>query len=109
MSDQPQAGLRRYHPVSQPPPQRTPQLHRATFTYAGPRAQKVCVAGEFNNWSPDANPMVRTAGGVWTLQLQLTSGTHQYLFAVDGKWIADPKAMLSHTNSHGGTNSVILV
>ena len=109
MSDQPQAGLRRYHPVSQPPPQRTPQLHRATFTYAGPRAQKVCVAGEFNNWSPDANPMVRTAGGVSTLQLQLTSGTHQYLFAVDGKWIADPKAMLSHTNFHGGTNSVILV
>jgi hypothetical protein len=69
----------------------------------------VCLAGAFNNWSPDANPMVRTAGGVWTLQLQLTSGTHQYLFAVDGKWISDPKAMLSHTNSHGGTNSVLLV
>lgn len=53
--------------------------------------------------------MVRTAGGVWMLQLQLASGTHQYLFSVDGKWIADPKAMLSHTNFHGGTNSVILV
>ena len=109
MSDQPQTGPRRYHPDSQPPPQKTPQLHRATFTYTDPKAQKVCVGGEFNSWSPVANPMVRTAGGVWMLQLQLASGTHQYLFSVDGKWIADPKAMLSHTNFHGGTNSVILV
>jgi 1,4-alpha-glucan branching enzyme len=53
--------------------------------------------------------MARTAGGVWTLQLELPTGTHQYLFAVDGRWVPDPKAMLSHPNSHGGTNSVILV
>jgi 1,4-alpha-glucan branching enzyme len=74
-----------------------------------PKAQKVCVAGEFNNWSSDANPMLRTAGGGWVLQLELPTGTHQYLFTVDGKWVPDPKAMLSHPNSHGGNNSVILV
>ena len=109
MSDQPQTAPRRYHPVPQPPPQRAQQLHRATFTYADPKAQKVCVAGEFNHWSPDANPMARTAGGVWALQLELPAGQHQYLFTVDGQWVLDPKAMLSHPNSHGGTNSVILV
>ena len=109
MSDQPQTGPRRYHPVSQPPPQSTQQLHRARFTYSDAKAQKVCLAGEFNNWSPDANPMVRHADGVWTLQIELPTGTHQYLFTVDGKWVLDPKAMLSHHNSHGGTNSVILV
>ncbi len=53
--------------------------------------------------------MVRHADGVWTLQIELPTGTHQYLFTVDGKWVLDPKAMLSHHNSHGGTNSVILV
>lgn len=67
------------------------------------------MAGEFNNWSPDANPMVRTADGVWTLRLELPAGVHQYLFTADGKWVPDPKAMLSHPNSRGGTNSVILV
>ena len=77
--------------------------------YSNPKALKVCLGGEFNNWSPDANPMVCHPGGVWTLQIELPAGTHQYLFAVDGKWIEDPKAMLSHHNSHGGTNSVILV
>jgi len=69
----------------------------------------VCLAGEFNNWSPDSNPMVRHAGGVWTLQIELPAGTHQYLFTVDGKWVPDPKATLAHHNPHGGTNSVILV
>ena len=53
--------------------------------------------------------MVRHTGGVWTLQIDLPTGTHQYLFTVDGKWVLDPKATLSHHNSHGGTNSVILV
>ena len=104
MSDQ-----RRYHPVSQPPSQKAQQLHRTTFTYADPKARKVCLAGEFNNWSANANPMARLAGGVWTVQLQLPSGTHQYLFAVDGKWTSDPKALLTHPNFHGGNNSVILV
>jgi len=109
MSNQPETSPRRYHPVSQPPHQETQQLHRATFKYADPKAQTVCVAGEFNNWSSDSNPMLRTAGGMWMLQLELPTGTHQYLFAVDGKWVLDPKAMLSHPNSHGGTNSVIRV
>ena len=109
MSNQSQTGPRRYHPVSQPPRQRTQQLYRATFKYTDPKAKKVCLAGEFNNWSLNANPMVRSAGGAWKLQLELPAGTHQYLFAVDDKWVLDPKAMLSHPSSHGGTNSVILV
>jgi 1,4-alpha-glucan branching enzyme len=79
------------------------------FTYTNPTAQKVCVAGEFNNWSSDSNPMLRTAGGVWVLRVELSTGAYQYLFTVDGKWISDPKARLSHPNFHGGTNSVILV
>ena len=74
-----------------------------------PKAQQVCLAGEFNNWSLDANPMVRHANGDWTLQIELPIGTHQYLFVVDGKWVLDPLARLSYLNSHGGTNSVILV
>jgi 1,4-alpha-glucan branching enzyme len=109
MSEQPQTGPRRYHPVSQTAPHSAQQLHRAKFTYSDPKAQKVCLAGEFNNWSPDANLMVRHADGNWTLQIELPTGTHQYLFAVDGRWVPDPKALLSHHNSHGGTNSVILV
>jgi len=53
--------------------------------------------------------MVRHANGDWTLQIELPIGTHQYLFVVDGKWVLDPLARLSYLNSHGGTNSVILV
>lgn len=109
MNNQLPTAQRRYQPVSQPPPKKPQEFRRATFTHANPKAQKVCVAGDFNNWSPDANPMSRTGGGVWVLQLELTPGRHQYLFIVDGKWVSDPKAMVSAPNPHGGKNSVIIV
>ena len=109
MSNQSPIAQRHYQPVSQPPPKRPQEFRRATFTLANSKAQKVCVAGDFNRWSPDANPMLRTAGGVWVLQLELTPGRHEYLYTVDGKWVPDPKAVVSTPNSHGGSNSVILV
>lgn len=109
MSNQPPTAQRRYQPVLQPPPKKPQEFRRTTFTYADPKAQKVCVAGDFNKWSPDANPMLRTAGGVWVLQLELTPGKHEFLFTVDGKWVRDPKATLSTPNFHGGINSVVLV
>ena len=54
----------------------------------------------------DVAQNLRGAGGP---HVALPTGTHQYLFTVDGNWVPDPKAMLSHPNSHGGTNFVILV
>jgi len=109
MSNQPPTAPRRYQPVSRFPPKKPQKLRHATFRFANPTAQTVCVAGDFNTWSPDANPMSRTTGGLWVLQLELTSGRHEYLFTVDGKWALDPKAVISAPNSHGGRNSVILV
>jgi hypothetical protein len=53
--------------------------------------------------------VVQNLHGAGGPHVALPTGTHQYLFTVDGKWVLDPKAMLSHPNSHGGTNSVILV
>jgi 1,4-alpha-glucan branching enzyme len=67
------------------------------------------VAGDFNNWLPDATPMQRTTSGVWTAQLKLTPGRHQYRFVVDSQWLPDPKATMSAPNPHGGTNSVVIV
>ena len=99
----------RYQPVTQPPPPRPPELRLATFTYADSRARKVCVAGDFNNWSPDATQMQRTTSGVWTIQLKLTPGRHQYRFVVDSQWLSDPKATMSAPNPHGGMNSVVIV
>jgi hypothetical protein len=61
------------------------------FKPAG-KAKSVSVAGSFNAWKPDADPMSGTdSDGVWRLETTLPAGVHEYKFVVDGdKWLADP-------------------
>ena len=37
------------------------------FIYHSTDAEKVSVAGSFNNWSADANPMIYNENGKWQL------------------------------------------
>jgi hypothetical protein len=61
------------------------------FTYTDPNAGTVAWAGEFNAWSPSANPMTRGANGAWSAIVPLPAGEHQYKFVVDGQWVPDPE------------------
>jgi len=67
-------------------------LHRATFFCDAPEARGVALIGDFNNWNPFANPMVRQPDGRWMASVELTHGYHEYLFLVDGKPVLDPNA-----------------
>lgn len=61
------------------------------FTFTDPNASTVAWAGEFNAWNGTANPMIKGAGGVWSIVLPLPAGTQTYKFVVDGQWLADPE------------------
>jgi 1,4-alpha-glucan branching enzyme len=75
-----------------------------------PEAKRVCVAGSFNNWQPNAAPMQQEAEGLWTLDLELPPGTYQYRFVVDGcRWCSDPKATDTVPNPFGDSNAVLRV
>lgn len=79
-----------------------------TFEFSAPAAKTVSVAGTFNNWSQDANPM-RVQGGGWTATIEVPVGRHQYKFVVDGSsWRLDPSAK-SIKDGMGNTNSVLAV
>lgn len=65
-------------------------LVRFTFTKAD--AQRVSVAGEFNDWRPGALPMARDEQGVWRASTRLPAGLHAYKFVADGEWLLDPAA-----------------
>ncbi len=67
-------------------------LHRANFFCHAPEAKQVSLVGDFNNWEPNATPMVRQADGRWMASLELRHGYHQYAFLVDGKCVLDPNA-----------------
>src|SRR2546430_6141639 len=64
------------------------------FVLYAPDAQRVAVAGTFNQWDQNAAPLIRAgASAVWTTTLVLPVGQHQYAFVVDGeRWVADPAA-----------------
>lgn len=69
-------------------------------------AKNVVLAGDFNNWSPEAYTM-KHEGDEWVLKVHLSPGKHLYKFVVDGKWIMDPGNKLWEQNEHNTGNSVV--
>jgi len=88
----------------------TPSVGTITvrFVLAAPNAHEVSVAGTFNQWDPQATPLVRSgANGVWSATITLPAGQHQYAFVVDGeRWVPDPAAP-AVDDGFGRRNSVL--
>ena len=62
------------------------------FTFDHPNAGSVSLAGEFNNWNANADPLTQGEDGVWRVVVDLGPGDHEYKFVVNGsEWIADPE------------------
>jgi len=82
-----------------------------TFVFRAPGATRVCVAGDFNGWDPDATPLTRVAtGDTWTARVPLENGLHTYAFVIDGReWTPDPSAPLAPVAAFGRRNSVLVV
>lgn len=76
----------------------------------GASVRAVSLAGSFNGWNKDANPMKgSTDGKTWDLQMKLPYGLHQYKFVINGdQWTPDPNAK-SVDDGNGNVNSVLTV
>lgn len=74
-----------------------------------PAATTACVAGSFNDWRPDATPMISLGNGRWVKELVLPSGDYEYCLVVDGEWMPDPLAKETVRNPFGGLNAVLRV
>jgi 1,4-alpha-glucan branching enzyme len=74
-----------------------------------PEAKSVSLAGTFNNWDPNADPMEKGEDGLWRTTLELAPGEYQYKFVVDGTWIEDPANPDAVDDGYGGVNSVLTV
>ena len=64
------------------------------------------IAGNFNNWNPNAFSM-KHENGEWSFKVHLSAGKHLYKFIADGKWILDPHNKLWEQNEYGTGNSII--
>ncbi|MBE0541813.1 MAG: glycogen-binding domain-containing protein [Verrucomicrobia bacterium] len=77
--------------------------------FAHASATAVRIAGTFNDWRPEATPMIPLGEGRWAKELALPPGTYEYCVVVDGAWMADPLAKETVANPFGGVNSVLRV
>lgn len=82
---------------------------RVQFVLVAPKARTVTVVGDFNDWDTAAAPMAPN-GGVWSRQLDVPYGRHDYAFVVDGtRWVRDPNAPQAPADEFGTGYSVLVV
>jgi 1,4-alpha-glucan branching enzyme len=80
------------------------------FVTLYPRAKAVQIAGDFNNWQPQLNPMERVGeSGVWQTKIALPEGHYRYRYVVDGQWQQDPYNEKTELNPYGEYNSILEV
>jgi hypothetical protein len=97
-------------PRSGPPAEDAPREFQ--FVVVAPRAARVALVGDFNDWDATRTPMrpSQRGGSVWTAVLPLPPGRYRYAFLVDGaRWLADPAAPQVRDDEFGAPSSVVTV
>jgi 1,4-alpha-glucan branching enzyme len=81
------------------------------FSLYAPDVKEVYLAGDFNNWQPDAKDyrLRKFKGDVWKKKVQLKPGRYEYQFVVDGQWWCDPENKNRANNPYCTENSVLEV
>jgi chromosome partitioning protein len=78
-----------------------------------PTAKSVSIAGDFNNWNPDAMVNDRRESGeaaeTFRSLMALKPGRYRYRLVVDGRWQADPHNMHAEPNPYGELDSIVEV
>src|SRR5512139_324520 len=82
---------------------------KVIFEFSAPEAKGVSVAGIFNQWNVQANPMKKDKKGKWKATVSLEPGGYEYRFFVDGNWENDPSCSCCVPNEFGGRNCVRMV
>jgi 1,4-alpha-glucan branching enzyme len=82
------------------------KMKMVEFTFRGPEAKEVFLAGEFNNWDTRSLPMKKDKKGVWKMKIKLPPGRYEYKFFADNVWVESlPGAELS-SNPFGSQNFI---
>ncbi len=82
---------------------------KVPFEFVAQDAQKVFLAGNFNNWDTLASPMKKDKKGIWKTTVSLTPGRYEYRFLKDGSWENDPACFDCVPNEFGSQNCVKIV
>ena len=83
---------------------------RFNFRPAG-TPRRIYLAGSFNGWNPHEDYLMRDddGDGVYSVNVRLGAGVHDYKFVVDGTWIRDPHAPGTAPDGFGSANGRIVI
>ncbi|MBW2466850.1 MAG: glycogen-binding domain-containing protein [Deltaproteobacteria bacterium] len=81
------------------------------FSLYAPDVNEVFLAGDFNDWQPDAKDfrLRKYKGGIWKKKVKLNPGRYEYQFVVDEQWWCDPENADRVANPFWTENNVIEV
>ena len=86
---------------------RPPQAGATRLTIHAPRAARVELAGDFNEWTPV--PATRAANGVWYVDLRIPPGQYRYAFRIDGVEWGVPSGATAVDDGFGGKSAWVTV
>jgi 1,4-alpha-glucan branching enzyme len=86
-----------------------PKTKNVQFNLYAPEAERVFLAGDFNNWDVDNLLMKKDKKGTWMASFPLPPGRYEYRFRVDGVWHDDPNAHERVGNPFGSQNCLRIV
>lgn len=73
-------------------------------------AQRVFVAGDFNQWTPSETPMrYSESSQMFEVWLTLPPGRYRYRLVVDGQWLIDPSNPRTEPSDAGQLHSLLSV
>lgn len=74
-------------------------------------ADRVNLAGDFNNWDIESIPMKKLKGGEFSVSVDLKKGRgYEFKYLIDGKsWLNEPEADKHVPNEFQSENSVVIV
>lgn len=77
------------------------------FVIRAEGANRVQIAGDFNDWNPDRTPLANVDHETFQIKVPLMPGRYQYRYVVDGHWRNDPDNHNVEMNPYGELNNVI--
>jgi 1,4-alpha-glucan branching enzyme len=80
----------------------------AQFRFFRPKARRVCLVGDFNDWRPEGLAMTPGLDGHWRARLMVPSGVYASRYYVDGRGHTD-QASFGVEPGPRGHNSVLRV
>jgi len=75
------------------------------FLPGNPKAKRVMLSGNFNNWSTLQGVMLKTDSG-WIRDIRLEPGIYAYKYIINGHWSIDGNNNLSQEDGAGNVNSI---